>query len=96
MLYAVGAAGDGLAGHLSARLDEGRMLIKPRPVSWWALAPDELIVMDFHGRRVDTPSETIAGHLGSLALGEQGLTSAEVQRAWRQLLAVFQPETTAV
>jgi len=60
VLYAVGAAGDGLAGHLSARLDENRMLIKPRPVSWRVLAPHELIVMDFHGRRVDTPSESIA------------------------------------
>ena len=60
MLYAVGAAGDGLAGHLSARLDENRMLIKPRPVSWSVLAPSELIVMDFQGRRVDQPSERIA------------------------------------
>src|SRR5579864_4622344 len=60
VLYAVGAAGDGLAGHLSARLDESRMLIKPRPVSWSGLAPGELIVMNFQGRRMDMPSERIA------------------------------------
>jgi len=49
ILYASGVAGDGLAGHVSARLGENRMLIKPRPVSWWKLAPDDLIVMDFQG-----------------------------------------------
>ncbi len=49
ILYASGAAGDGLAGHISARLDERRMLIKPRPASWWTLAPADLAVMDFGG-----------------------------------------------
>jgi len=49
VLYAVKAAGDGLGGHLSARLDENRILIKPRPVSWRGLKPEDLIVIDFTG-----------------------------------------------
>jgi len=53
VLYAVKAAGDGLGGHLSFRLDEKRILIKPRPVSWRRLDPEELIVIDFNGKRVD-------------------------------------------
>jgi ribulose-5-phosphate 4-epimerase/fuculose-1-phosphate aldolase len=52
VLYAVKAAGDGLGGHLSARLDENRILIKPRPVSWRGLKPDDLIVIDFNGKLV--------------------------------------------
>jgi L-fuculose-phosphate aldolase len=53
VLYAVKAAGDGLGGHLSARLDEQRILIKPRPVGWWRLKLDNLIVIDFNGKCVD-------------------------------------------
>jgi L-fuculose-phosphate aldolase len=56
VLYAVKAAGDGLGGHLSARLDERRILIKPRPVSWLGLKPEDLIVIDFNGKRVDGAS----------------------------------------
>jgi ribulose-5-phosphate 4-epimerase/fuculose-1-phosphate aldolase len=56
VLYAVKAAGDGLGGHLSARLDKQRMLIKPRPVGWWRLKPEDLIVIDFDGKRVDGPA----------------------------------------
>ena len=56
VLYAVKAAGDGLGGHLSARLDEELILIKPRPVSWWRLKPEDLIVIDFNGKRVDGPA----------------------------------------
>jgi len=52
VLYAVKAAGDGLGGHLSARLDEHRILIKPRPVSWRGLKPEDLIVIDFNGKPV--------------------------------------------
>jgi ribulose-5-phosphate 4-epimerase/fuculose-1-phosphate aldolase len=55
VLYAVKAAGDGLGGHLSARLDKQRMLIKPRPVGWWRLKPEDLIVIDFDGKRADGP-----------------------------------------
>ena len=57
VLYAVKAAGDGLGGHLSARLDEQRILIKPRPVGWRALKPEDLIVIDFLGKRVDGPAD---------------------------------------
>jgi ribulose-5-phosphate 4-epimerase/fuculose-1-phosphate aldolase len=53
VLYAVKAAGDGLGGHLSFRLDERRILIKPRPVSWRRLKPEDLIVIDFNGKRVE-------------------------------------------
>jgi L-fuculose-phosphate aldolase len=56
VLYAVKAAGDGLGGHLSARLDEQRILIKPRPVGWTRLKPADLIVIDFNGKRVDGPA----------------------------------------
>ena len=56
VLFATRAAGDGLAGHLSARLDEERILIKPRPASWRSLTPADLIVIDFQGRRVDGPA----------------------------------------
>lgn len=56
VLYAVKAAGDGLGGHLSARLDERLILIKPRPVSWRGLKPEDLIVIDFNGNRVDGAS----------------------------------------
>ena len=34
-----------------------RILIKPRPVSWWKLEPEDLIVIDFNGLRVDCPGE---------------------------------------
>ncbi len=53
VLYALKAAGDGLGGHLSARLDGRRILIKPRPVSWRNLHPEDLIVIDFNGKRID-------------------------------------------
>jgi len=56
VLFATRAAGDGLAGHLSARLDEERILIKPRPASWKSLTPRDLIVIDYQGRRVDGPA----------------------------------------
>jgi L-fuculose-phosphate aldolase len=56
VLYSCGAAGDGLGGHVSVRLGE-RILIKPRPVSWWKLTPADLIVLDFNGQRVDRPGE---------------------------------------
>jgi L-fuculose-phosphate aldolase len=58
VLYAAGAAGDGLGGHLSARLDDRRILIKPRPVSWWKLRPDDLIVIGFNGARLDFPAQS--------------------------------------
>jgi L-fuculose-phosphate aldolase len=56
VLFATRAAGDGLAGHLSARLDHERILIKPRPASWKSLTAADLIVLDYQGRRVDGPA----------------------------------------
>ena len=56
VLFATRAAGDGLAGHLSVRLDDERILIKPRPASWQSLTPADLIVIDFNGKRVDGPA----------------------------------------
>jgi ribulose-5-phosphate 4-epimerase/fuculose-1-phosphate aldolase len=55
ILYAAKVAGNGLGGHLSARLDDERILIKPRPVSWWGLTPEDLIIIDFGGKRIDRP-----------------------------------------
>jgi L-fuculose-phosphate aldolase len=57
VLYAAKAVGDGLGGHLSARLDEHCILIKPRPVSWWKLEPEDLSVIDMAGARVDQPGQ---------------------------------------
>src|SRR5262249_53732816 len=57
ILYAAKAAGDGLGGHLSAKLDDERILIKPRPVSWWQLVPQDLIIIDFNGKRIDGPAD---------------------------------------
>ena len=56
VLWATRAAGDGLAGHVSARLDQERILIKPRPASWKSLMPADLIVIDYQGRRIDGPA----------------------------------------
>ncbi len=56
VLFATRAAGDGLAGHVSARLDDGCILIKPRPVSWSSLTAADLITIDFTGKRVDGPA----------------------------------------
>ena len=56
VLFGTRAAGDGLAGHLSARLDHERILIKPRPANWKSLTTRDLIVIDYHGRRVDGPA----------------------------------------
>jgi ribulose-5-phosphate 4-epimerase/fuculose-1-phosphate aldolase len=53
VLYACGVVD--LVGHMSARLDDERILIKPRPVSWFNLTADDLIVMDFNGQRLDGP-----------------------------------------
>jgi len=57
VLYAAKAVSDGLGGHLSARLDEQRILIKPRPVSWANLEPQDLMVIDVNCVRVDGVQE---------------------------------------
>jgi ribulose-5-phosphate 4-epimerase/fuculose-1-phosphate aldolase len=40
-------------GHMSVRVGQDRILIKPRPVSWFHLTVDDLILMDLQGRRLD-------------------------------------------
>jgi ribulose-5-phosphate 4-epimerase/fuculose-1-phosphate aldolase len=61
VLYALKAAGDVLAGHLSPRLDGQRILIKPRPLSWPTIAARRLLVINFQGERVDrNPGERSA------------------------------------
>ena len=55
MAYQSGAAGLGLAGHVSHRAGPNRMVLKPRPVNWLTLTPDELVEYDFEGNRVDGP-----------------------------------------
>jgi ribulose-5-phosphate 4-epimerase/fuculose-1-phosphate aldolase len=57
VLYEIGAVGRGLAGHLSARLDAERLLVKPRPTSWVSLTEDDIIVVDFEGKRLDGPND---------------------------------------
>jgi L-fuculose-phosphate aldolase len=57
ILHAARVAGDGLGGHLSAKLDDESILIKPRPVSWSGLSRDDLIVIDFNGKRIDGPAD---------------------------------------
>jgi ribulose-5-phosphate 4-epimerase/fuculose-1-phosphate aldolase len=61
ILYSAKAVGDGLSGHLSAKLDNERILIKPRAVSWSRVAPEDLIVIDFNGRRLDGPADMRTG-----------------------------------
>lgn len=47
-----------LAGHLSAKLDDERILIKPRGVSWMKVTPDDLVVINFQGQHIGgTPGE---------------------------------------
>ena len=53
ILYKCGVAS--FAGHLSTRLGDGRILIKPRPVTWKSVRSDDLIIIDSSGRRVDGP-----------------------------------------
>lgn len=55
LAYATGAAGLGLAGHISARLGKDRMILKPRPVSWQALTEDDLVEIDFDGNWLNKP-----------------------------------------
>jgi ribulose-5-phosphate 4-epimerase/fuculose-1-phosphate aldolase len=57
VLYAAKAVGDGLGGHLSARLGRQSILIKPRSISWAKLEPQDLIVIDFAGVRLDRPDQ---------------------------------------
>lgn len=52
---------DGTGGNISARLDNGCILITPSGVSKGFMTPDHLIVINTDGQRVDTPNATNAG-----------------------------------
>jgi L-fuculose-phosphate aldolase len=47
---------DGTAGNISARLGPNRILCTPSGLAKGFLKPDELIVIDLDGRRIDTPT----------------------------------------
>ncbi|MFN8378125.1 MAG: class II aldolase/adducin family protein [Anaerolineae bacterium] len=47
---------DGSAGNISARLDEGRILATPSGLAKGFMTPDQLIVVNMAGERVDTPT----------------------------------------
>jgi ribulose-5-phosphate 4-epimerase/fuculose-1-phosphate aldolase len=55
LAYHTGAAGLGLAGHISARSGKDRMILKPRPVSWLTLTEDDLVEIDFDGNWLSKP-----------------------------------------
>src|SRR4051812_8879365 len=47
-----------LAGHVSVKLDDERILIKPRGVSWMKVTPDDLVLINFQGQHIGgTPGE---------------------------------------
>ena len=48
---------DGTAGNISARLDESRVLASPSGLATGFLEPEQLIIVDLAGERVDDPTE---------------------------------------
>lgn len=53
---------DNHAGNISARLGADRLLITPSGLSKGFMQPDDLIVIDMQGRRVDSPTERNAAY----------------------------------
>jgi L-fuculose-phosphate aldolase len=51
---------DGAAGNISARLDTERILATPSGLAKGFMTPDQLIVVNMQGERVDTPTEANA------------------------------------
>jgi L-fuculose-phosphate aldolase len=51
---------DGNSGNISARLDDGRILTTPSGVAKGFLEPDQLIVVDLDGERIDNDSSNAA------------------------------------
>ena len=51
---------DGTAGNISARLDGDRVLVSPSGLATGFLAPEQLIVLNLAGERVDEPTEANA------------------------------------
>lgn len=47
---------DATSGNISARLDENRVLATPSGLAKGFMTPEQLIVVDMDGRRVDTPN----------------------------------------
>ncbi len=47
---------DGTAGNISARLDDGGILLTPSGLATGFLQPEQLIIVDLAGRRIDEPS----------------------------------------
>src|SRR5262245_30468221 len=88
ILYFAKAAGDGLSGHLSAKLDDARILIKPRPVSWVRVTPEDLIIIDFNGKRVDGPADA------RTSVREWPI-HAQIYRAWPEVGCVLHAHPAA-
>ena len=51
---------DGTAGNLSVRLDEDRFLVSPSGLATGFMQPEQLIIVNLTGERVDTPTEANA------------------------------------
>ncbi|MBW4436697.1 MAG: class II aldolase/adducin family protein [Pleurocapsa minor GSE-CHR-MK-17-07R] len=49
---------DGAAGNITARLENGRVLATPSGLAKGFMSPDQLIVVDMDGNRVDEPNES--------------------------------------
>ncbi|PJF40066.1 MAG: class II aldolase family protein [Phototrophicales bacterium] len=47
---------DGNSGNISARLDDGRILATPSGLAKGFMSPDQLIIVDMDGNRVDRPT----------------------------------------
>lgn len=49
---------DGASGNISTRLDSERVLTTPSGLAKGFMTPDQIIIVDMNGRRVDSPNET--------------------------------------
>lgn len=48
---------DGASGNISVRLDDERVLATPSGLAKGFMTPDQLIIVDFDGKRIDRPTE---------------------------------------
>src|SRR6185436_12695776 len=51
---------DGASGNISARLDENRILATPSGLAKGFMSPDQLIIVNMEGERIDEPTATNA------------------------------------
>lgn len=51
---------DASSGNISARLDESRILATPSGLAKGFMTPDQLIIVDMDGQRIDTPTQANA------------------------------------